>query len=140
MTIVSMIVFSIISSLVWPVLRYSPLIVAGRLMSETVPAIIHVDCGVRSPIGMKAFVIVEAAEPDLIAGNPDVAGSQIDIAAADETDEFDAVPNIRIRNEDYGFGRHNNRGRRRSDHYRSWCNDDRLERDAPVRLNDTASN
>jgi len=77
---------------------------------------------------MEAFVVVEAPEPDRIARYPDIAGSQVDITAAHETDKFDAVPDVSIRDEDYDrIGCYNNRrrsnddGRRRrlwSDHHR----------------------
>ena len=87
-----------------------------------------------SPVRMNTFVIVEARQPHLITGNPDMGRSQIEIRAADETDKFKAVPNVRIRNEHYGFGLHNDRGRRwhRGDYYR------RRDVNAAVRIDNAA--
>jgi hypothetical protein len=128
--IVSVIVPAIVSSVLH--------IAAGRLVSVKVPSIIHIHDSMGPPIGMEAFVIVEAPETDRIAGDPNIAWPQIHIRATDDTDEFDAVPNVRVRNEDYRFGR--NDDGRWCDHHGRRSDDNRLERDTPVRLNNTASN
>jgi hypothetical protein len=101
------------------------LLTTGRLVSITVPSIIDIHCRVHAPIGMDAFIIVEMRDPNLVACNPDIAGTQIDISAADETDEFETVPDIRIRDEYDGRGLHDNRWWRwhRSNYYRSWSDE-----------------
>ena len=118
------------------------------LVSEAIPSEIHVDCGVRTPIGMEAFVFVETRHSNVVARNPDVAGSQVDIPATHETNVFNAVPNVTVRDEDYsGFGRYDNGcwsndyGRRRrlgSDHYRRRrYGDDRWSDYNPARFDHT---
>lgn len=116
------------------------MVTAGSLMSVTVPSVIDVHDGMGAPIGVEAFVIVEASEPDIVAPNPDMVRPEIDIRAAHEADKFDAVPNIVIRDEDYAGIRHNNRRRCWSDYDRRRRDDNRLECDTSVRRNDTAGN
>lgn len=136
-----MFVFSIVPPAFLLSFRLSGRIASGRLMSVNVPSKIHVDGGVSSPIGMDSLVIVETPKADIVAPNPHVARSKIDIRAANKADKLHTVPNIRIRDEDYsGVGRYNNRARRWSDYHRRRRDDDRLEGDASVRRNDTAGN
>ena len=117
MMIVVSIVFSFVSlafrlAFRLALFRMSYRIAPGRLVSVTIPSVIDVHDGVGPPIGMKAFVIVEAPEADVVAPNPDMVRSKVDIRAAHETDKFDAVPDITIRDEDYGgIGRYDNRRR-----------------------------
>ena len=67
------------------------------IVSETIIA-----NGVVSPIRMVSFPSMETLQPDWITGQPDIAGSQIEIRATNDPDEFDTVPDVTVRNLDYG--------------------------------------
>lgn len=81
-----------------------------------IQTIIHVHGGMRAPVGVALFPLMETHQPDGIARQPVAAGTQIKIICANDADEFEAVPNIRVRNR-YGDDRrrdlHRHNGRRR---------------------------
>jgi hypothetical protein len=44
---------------------------------------------------------MKTLQPDWITGQPDIAGSQIEIRATNDADEFNTVPDVTVRNLDY---------------------------------------
>jgi hypothetical protein len=73
-------------------------VVARRVMSVSIVTVLHIDGGMVAPVGMNSFPVMKARHANRIERQPDVAGSQIEICTADDTDIFDAVPDISIRN------------------------------------------
>ena len=73
--------------------------------------------GVLAPIRMAPFPTVETIQSEWVGNQPHVAGSQIKILVANETDVFNAVPSILIRNHHRSF------------HHRLWSDVDRLRSD-----------
>jgi hypothetical protein len=100
-------------------------IVARHVMTMGVRAEIHVDGGMGAPIRMSPFPIVKSREPIRVAIDPDVAGSEIIICAANNADKFDSVPDISIRNAHF----HRYCGRWCHDYYRRRCGHADLNRD-----------
>ena len=87
---------------------------------------------VVSPIRMVPFPSMETLQPDRVTGQPDIAGSQIEIRATNDPDEFDTVPNVTVRNH---YWLH----RRRSHHHRCRsCNYQRLKSRCSIWINYTA--
>jgi hypothetical protein len=58
--------------------------------------------GVVSPIRMTSFPSVETIHPEWVGDKPDIANSQIEILATNETDVFVAIPDVTVRNH-YGL-------------------------------------
>ena len=86
---------------------------AVGIISET-----NIASGVASPIRMVSFPSVETLQPDWITGQPNITGSQVKIRAANDTDEFDTVPDVAVRNLDYRWRDLNGWRWRSHDH---WC-------------------
>ena len=87
--------------------------------------------GVGSPIGMASFPSMETIQAEGVTDQPDIACSQIEILVANETDVFDTIPGVTVRN--HGGRLHHQRRRhihcRRRHHY-EW-----LERQPSIWLN-----
>jgi len=88
----------------------SRLFVAMGIAAETVVA-----NGVGAPIGMAMFPAVETVEPEGVADQPDIAGSEIEILVAHETDVFITIPHVIVRNGHHGWGNDHRRRRRHRD-------------------------
>lgn len=67
-------------------------------MAMAVSAEMIIPSGVVPPIAMAIFPAMETIQTVRIGDDPDVAGSQIIILAAHETDVFIAIPNVFVRN------------------------------------------
>jgi len=69
-----------------------------------VPAGIHtvmrINDGVRVPVGMGSFPLMETPQPNRIARKPVIAGAQIKILSPDDTHILVTIPDVRIRNLD----------------------------------------
>ena len=81
-----------------------PLPVPRMHVAVRIQTIIHVRRGMCAPIGMALFPFMETYQPDGIAREPVATGAQIEIIRTDDTDEFDAIPDISVRNR-YGDDR-----------------------------------
>jgi hypothetical protein len=74
--------------------------------------------GMVPPIRMESFPVMEMRQPVWSTGQPDIAGSQVEIRAANDPDEFDTVPDVSVRNLDYRWRDLNGWRWRSHDH---WC-------------------
>lgn len=105
---------------------------AQRLgMSMSISSEAVVTNGVVTPIPVAPFPSMEAVQPAGIANQPHIAGAQVVILIADNTDEFNSVPDIGVRNLDFDRGDLNGRRgnlndrRRRRDHEDGGTEDNR---------------
>lgn len=95
-------------------------IVPKAVSSETVVA----NGQMSSPIRMEAFPVVETRQPDGIASEPDIAGTEVKTGVPDESDVFDPVPNVGVRNFHNRCGsRSYHYGWRRGCHRHNWRTD-----------------
>ena len=99
-------------------------------MSMVVVSITIIANGVGSPVTMVSFPSMETLQPERFTDQPDIAGSQIEILVTDETDIFDPIPGVIVRNHYRFHGRHHHRCR--SHHH------DGLECHPAIRLHHTA--
>jgi len=87
--------------------------------------------GVVSPIRMATFPTMETIQPERVTDQPEIARSQVEILATNETNVFVTIPDIIIRNH------HCHRWLSHNDW--SWsCNDQWLKRHPSAWFNDTA--
>ena len=77
---------------------FFPFVMPGLIVSVAVVSETIIADGVVSPIRMASFPSVETLQPEWIGDQPDIAGSQIEILAANETDVFVAIPDVSFRN------------------------------------------
>jgi hypothetical protein len=75
-----------------------PLVMPWLNMSIAIGSETIIANGVDSPIRMASFPSMETLQPKWFSGQPDVAGSQIEILVTNETDVFVAIPNVSFRN------------------------------------------
>jgi hypothetical protein len=54
--------------------------------------------GVAAPIRMASFPSMETLQPEWFTDQPDIARSQIEILVTNETDVFDTIPDVTVRN------------------------------------------
>jgi len=73
--------------------------------------------GMLPPIGMMPFPPVETFHSERFTDQPDIARSQIKRLVADETDIFDAIPGVIVRNHDWLCRHHDHRWRRSHNHH-----------------------
>ena len=92
-------------------------------MAVPVSPVTVIASGMIPPIRMAAFPAMKALQPDGVAEQPDIAGTQIVILVTHKTDVFVTIPYVTVRNH-YGAGidnrgwcRINGRGRCRIDHW-----------------------
>lgn len=64
-----------------------------------------IDNDMRAPVGMGSGPFMEPRQPDRIAREPVIAGTQIKTLRPDDTDEFESVPDIGSRNRCRDYGR-----------------------------------
>jgi hypothetical protein len=113
-------------------------ITPGLLVSVGVATETIVADGVDAPIRMTAFPAMETIQPVRITDEPDIAGSEIEILVADETDVFIAVPSVAVRNPDHHFRGHDDRRSLHHHRGRRRIGDDGRRIHHPAGFNDTA--
>ena len=99
------------------------------VMSMAVGSVTIIANGVGLPVSMLSFPSMETLQPEWFTDQPDIAGAQIEILATHETDIFDTIPGVIVRNHYRFHGRHHHRCR--SHHH------DGLERHPAIRFNHT---
>src|SRR5579864_7065090 len=89
--------------------------------------------GMGAPITVVSFPSMKTLEPEWVGEQPDIAGPQIIILAANETDVFVAIPDVIVRNHYRPcFNLHRRRGGRHNHRCRG-RNYNRHEPYSPVR-------
>lgn len=93
--------------------------VPKAVSSETVIA-----NGVRSPIRMEPFPVMETRQADGIASHPDIARPEVKTGVADESHVFHPIPDVGVRDfyNRSGSGSYHC-GRRRGCHSHNWRTD-----------------
>ena len=104
-------------------------------MSIAIRPVTVIANGMDPPIRMASFPSMETVQPEGFTEQPDIAGSQIVILVAQETDVFVTVPDVTVRNHYRG---HFHRCRSHNHHWLRSHNHEWLKRHPSVRLNDTA--
>lgn len=94
--------------------------------------------GVVSPISVVSFPSMETLQTVRATGQPDVARSQIEIRATNDTDEFGTVPGVTVRNLDYRWCDLNGWRWRSHDHRCRGRNYQRLKSHCSIWINHTA--
>ena len=92
-------------------------ITPGLLVPVGIAAEAIIADGVDAPIRMATFPAVETVQAVRITDEPDIAGSEIEILVADDTDVFIAVPGVAVRNPYHHVRGHDDR---RSLHHHWW--------------------
>ncbi|GEM_PF-1426981 len=67
-------------------------------MSMGVFSVIIIASGVVSPITMVSFPSMETLQPEWFTDQPEIARSQIEILVTNDTDVFDTIPDVTVRN------------------------------------------
>ena len=99
------------------------------IMSMAIVSVTIIANSVVPPIGMASFPSMKALKPEWFTDQPDIAGSQIEILVANETDVFVTIPDVTVGN--------HYRPRCFSHNYRRRCNHHWCERHPAIWLNYT---
>jgi len=91
--------------------------------------------GMDPPIDVASFPSMETIQPEGFAEQPDIAGSQIVILVAHETDVFVTIPGVTVRNHHRS---HFHRWRSDNHHWLRGHNHEWLKRHPSIWFNDTA--
>ena len=104
-----------------------PIMTMIAVMPTVVVAVTFIVNGMVMPIRMISFPVMEPRQAEGFANDPNIARSQIVIAAANDTHILETVPDVIIRRDRHLYG------------YRRWRRRPRcFNRHAAIRLNDAA--
>lgn len=98
MTVVLIFIFIFILTVVVMAHVMAHVVMTRHNMTVGVVTVKVVAYGMIAPVGMNFFPVMPARQSVGIQTQPDIAGTQIIILAADNADIFDTIPDVSIRN------------------------------------------
>lgn len=112
-----------------------PILLPWLNMAIAIRPVTVIADGMDPPIDVASFPSMETIQPEGFAEQPDIAGSQIVILVAHETDVFVTIPGVTVRNHHRS---HFHRWRSDNHHWLRGHNHEWLKRHPSIWFNDTA--